>query len=82
MTLEHVPQRTRIRFKAYLEIPLSKNLHHIDTIQLICLTNLENILNEKPEVIEYLKNGAINAEAKNRLKGIMAFADINSAVNR
>ena len=65
---------------------------------------LENIQNEKPEVIEHLKNGAfsvncngkpssrvavdmpleqtINAEAKNRLKGIMAFADINSAVNR
>ena len=65
---------------------------------------LENIQNEKPQVIEYLKNGAfsvnrtgkafsgaavdmaleqtINAEAKNRLKGIMAFADVNSAVNR
>ena len=64
---------------------------------------LENIQNEKPEVIEYLKNGAfsvnrtgkplsrvtvdmaleqtINAEAKNRLKGIMAFADINLATN-
>ena len=73
-----------------------------------CMTyyalELENMLNEKPEVIEYLKNGAfsvnrtgkpfsriavnmalqqtINAEAKNRLKGIMAFADINSAINK
>ena len=58
----------------------------------------------KPEVIEYLKNGAfsvnctgkpfskvavdmaleetINAEAKNRFKGIMAFACVNSAVSR
>ena len=65
---------------------------------------LENIQNEKPRVIEYLKNGAfsvnrtgkafsivavdmaleqtINAEAKKRLKGIMAFTDVNSAVNR
>ena len=65
---------------------------------------LENIQNEKPQVIEYLKNGAfsvnrtgkafsivavdmaleqtINAEAKKRLKGIMAFTDVNSAVNR
>ena len=65
---------------------------------------LEKIQNEKPEVIEYFKNGAfslnctgkpfsrvavdmaleqtINAEGKNRLKGIIAFADINSAVNR
>ena len=65
---------------------------------------LEKIQNEKPEVIEYLKNGAfslnctgkpfsrvavdmaleqtINAEGKNRLKGIIAFAGINSAVNR
>ena len=62
------------------------------------------IQNEKPEVIEYLKNGAfsvsrtgkrfsrvavdmaleqtMNAEAKKCLKGIMAFADIDSAVNR
>ena len=65
---------------------------------------LENIQNEKPQVIEYLKNGAfsvnrtgkafsivavdmaleqtINAEAKKRLKGIMAFTDVISAVNR
>ena len=65
---------------------------------------LENIQNEKPQVIENLKNGAfsvnrtgkafsivavdmaleqtINAEAKKRLKGIMAFTDVNSAVNR
>ena len=65
---------------------------------------LENIQNEKPQVIEYLKNGAfsvnrtgkafsivavdmaleqtISAEAKKRLKGIMAFTDVNSAVNR
>ena len=65
---------------------------------------LENIQNEKPQVIEYLKNGAfsvnrtgkafsivavdmaleqtINAEAKKRLKGIMTFTDVNSAVNR
>ena len=65
---------------------------------------LENIQNEKPQVIEYLKNGAfsvnrtgkafsivavdmaleqtINAEVKKRLKGIMAFTDVNSAVNR
>ena len=65
---------------------------------------LENIQNEKPQVIENLKNGAfsvnrtgkafsivavdmaleqtINAEAKKRLKGNMAFTDVNSAVNR
>ena len=63
---------------------------------------LENIQNEKPEVIEHLENAAVsrsgksftrvtvdmaleqtsNAEAKNRLKGILAFADINSVVNR
>ena len=65
---------------------------------------LEKIQNEKPEVIEYLKNDAfsvnrtgklfsrvavnmaleqtINVEAKNCLKGIMAFVNINSTVNR
>ena len=65
---------------------------------------LENIHNQKSEVIECLNNDAfsvnrtgkpfsrvavdmaleqkINAEAKSRLKGIMAFADINSVVNR
>ena len=65
---------------------------------------LAKVQNEKPEVIEYLKNGAfsvnrtgklfsraavdmaleqtINVEAKNCLKGIMAFANINSTVNR
>ena len=67
-------------------------------------SDLENLPYEKPEVIEYLTNGAfsvnrtgkpisrvavhivleqtINAEAKNCLKDVMAFADINSAVNR
>ena len=39
MTLELVTQRFKIRFKAYLEIHFSKNLYHIDTIQLICLEN-------------------------------------------
>ena len=65
---------------------------------------LENMQNEKPEVIDHLKNSAFSenrtgkpfsrvavdmaleqaiiTEAKNCLEGVMAFADINSAINR